>query len=39
MLTIRLEGELEREIEKISKSEGISKSEFIRKTIREDLKN
>jgi metal-responsive CopG/Arc/MetJ family transcriptional regulator len=39
MLTIRLEEELEREIEKISKSEGISKSEFIRRTIREYLRN
>lgn len=39
MLTLRLDEELEREIENISNAEGLSKSEFIRKTVREYIKN
>jgi len=37
MLTLRLDKNTEQEIEKLSKSEGISKSELIRKSINEYL--
>ncbi len=39
MLTLRLDKNIEQEIEKVSKSEGISKSELIRKSINEYLLN
>ena len=39
MLTVRLDPDLEKEIEKISKIEGISKSRLIRESIKEYIKN
>lgn len=37
MLTLRLDKNIEQEIAKLSKTEGISKSELIRKSINEYL--
>ena len=38
MLTIRLENDLENEIERMAKLEGISKSKFVRRSIIEYIK-
>jgi len=38
MLTLRLDSHTENEIEQIAKSEGISKSELIRKSIHQFIK-